>query len=153
MGKPKLYLAGPIASRAYGEAVAWRRVVAQALAGAAECLDPMRDKGSLAATEGPLGERYRNQEPLLTSRSIVARDYHDVRSADLILMSLPEASVGTLVELGWATALGVPVILWLPEAAPSRVRDHPFVRELAAVIVPTIDDAVAAVRSFLRLPS
>lgn len=138
MSKPKVYLAGPIASCTYREATAWRRAVALALSGRAECLDPMRDN---------------DPSPPLSSRAIVSRDLADVQRADVVLMALPSVSVGTLVELGWATAMGKLVILWLPHGVPDALRYHPFILECASATVATIDEAVAVVRSFLNLPS
>lgn len=151
MSKPKVYLAGPIARLTYAGATAWRRAAAVGLA-PAECLDPMRDKESLAGSGDPLGVQYLGRSPLLDAQTIVSRDYHDVRRSDVVLMHLPFPSTGTLVELGWAVAMQKPVVLWLPEDVPSALRLHPFVQCLPWSTVRTIHEAVAVVRSFLNLP-
>jgi nucleoside 2-deoxyribosyltransferase len=151
MSKPYVYLAGPIASRTYGEATGWRREAIRLLGPEVTCLDPMRDKEGLADAAGPLGVAYKPQHPMLSSRAIVARDHADLKRADVVLMILPEASIGTLVELGWADAFGKTIVAVIPPSAPQSLRDHPFIRELADVTVATLGEAIGVVRSFLAL--
>jgi nucleoside 2-deoxyribosyltransferase len=156
-----LYLAGAITGLSYGEAVAWREETANRLAETAphvRCVDPTRAKRHLANVDqiGPHG----HPGGLLDGHAVVARDLWDLDRADVILMNLSgarRASVGCMVELGWARARGRFVIVVLPaeETAgaprsadmPVNPHDHSFVHELASAVVGTLDEALALIET------
>jgi hypothetical protein len=56
-------------------------------------------------------------ERLLPPAIRAARDFEELRSADVVV-AWPEDSCGCALELGWASALGKPVVLILDGAVP-----------------------------------
>lgn len=154
-----VYLGGPIAGTSYEEATDWREEVASLLPPGIVAINPMRmkewaskykriprDYTSLASTK--------EKDYLLTGEphAIAARDFYDVANADMVLAYLPRhlserrPSFGTLVEIGWATAQRVPVVLVTED---KRLVDHPLVRTHVGWIVPDLDVGVQAVVSVL----
>lgn len=151
----KVYLAGPISGFSYDQAVHWRGEVAAKLASAGvQCLSPMRDKTTLRGAVA-IG---RNDEThmLCSQRAIFCRDHYDVRACDVVLVNLRgarEISIGTMVELGWATAYRKPIVLVMELCSyTSNVHDHPFARQAADFIVNDLDTAAAIVKSILAAP-
>lgn len=149
-----VYLAGPIAGSTYADAVEWRAAVSARLAPGITALSPMRGKGQLAGNKGKLGGFYPSDDPMTTPAGIVARDFADVKRCDLVLMNLLGAesvSIGTMVELGWASALGKPVIVaW--DGGVHVLRNphyHPFVHQIASFRVGSLDEAIRVANSFL----
>jgi nucleoside 2-deoxyribosyltransferase len=153
-----LYLAGPITGLGYSDALDWREDVRTRLASSAphvECIDPMRAKQHLADLQsiGPHG----HAGGLLNSHAVVARDMWDVDRSDVILLNLTGArqiSIGSMVELGRASARGKFVIVVLPPEetgeAPDAERnphDHLFVFELASTVAPSVDEALVVIES------
>ncbi len=153
-----LYLAGPITGLGYADALDWRDEVRTRLAVSAphvECVDPMRAKQHLAGIEsiGPHG----HAGGLLNSHAVVARDMWDVERCDVVLLNLTGArqiSIGSMVELGRASACGKFVIVVLsPEElgeeayANRNPHDHLFVFELASMIAPSIAEALTVIES------
>lgn len=148
MGKT-VYLAGPITGCSYGEATDWRDGVAAVLAPhGIKGLSPMRGKEYLR-NETNIGHSY--EDTLLSSgKSIIARDRNDSTTSDLLVVNLLGASrvsIGTMVELGWADAHRVPVVLVMEKSG--NVHDHRFVTELAGWHVDNLDDAVRVVLAVL----
>ncbi len=153
-----LYLAGPITGLGYSDALDWREEVRTRLASSAphvECVDPMRAKQHLAEVEsiGPHG----HAGGLLNSHAVVARDMWDVDRCEVMLLNLTGArqiSIGSMVELGRASARGKFVIVVLsPEEtgdaadAGRNPHDHLFVFELASMVAPSIDEALVVIES------
>jgi nucleoside 2-deoxyribosyltransferase len=149
-----VYLAGPITGLSYDEAVSWRHEVISRLGMTAphvRCLDPMRAKQHLADLSeiGAFG----HPGGLLGEHAVVTRDLWDVKRCDVVLMNLSgatAASIGCMVELGWAHAHGKFTVVVLPETertgrvgAPGNPHDHLFVQELASAVVPSVDAAIA----------
>ena len=50
-----------------------------------------------------------------------------------------EVSIGTVMEISWATLLRKPVVI---VAEPNNIHLHPMVRESTAFIVPTLEDGI-----------
>lgn len=69
-----------------------------------------------------------------------ARAWRDAVSVNLQIMYGINTiiSIGTMVELGWASAAGIPVLLVMPTG---NVHDHPFTRALCNYRVSTIEEA------------
>ncbi|HUU93700.1 MAG TPA: dATP/dGTP diphosphohydrolase domain-containing protein [Phycisphaerae bacterium] len=136
--RPCVYLSGPIT----GEPAdwAWRKEAARLLAACdLGVLDPLRDAehGEVSGNGGLL-----RGEPVPADRA--HRDLQDVRRAAGVLAHFPylpgRQSVGTLMELGMAAAIGKPVVL----VADGDMAAHPFVRAFARV-APTLAEGVALV--------
>ncbi len=137
-----VYLAGPITGLSWEQATAWRREAADYLRRhGVVARSPMRGQEFLAEEEIIKGC---NKDSFLTSaRACVTRDHYDVKHADLVICNFLGAyeriSAGTLVEVGWASAIGTPIIAIGEEDNPHL---HDFVRENCDWVVPTLRDAL-----------
>lgn len=148
-----VYLAGPIAGLTYNEALDWRRDVEKALLFDdyyIEVLSPMRGHEWIRAAGKRISGLQIKGYPIATDEAITARDKFDVKRSDVILVNLlgtDDVSIGTCIELGWASAFDKPVILVIePE---SNLHDHPMVRAIAAVRVSTLSEGIRAVKHFI----
>jgi nucleoside 2-deoxyribosyltransferase len=142
-----VYLAGGIAGMSYDEAVAWREYAISKFRFNIIGLSPMRGKAYLAG-EKQIADSYADKL-LSTQRAITVRDHFDTRRADLVLMNLLNAkhvSIGTMIEIGWASAYRVPIILVMED---DNLHDHAMVRECASYIVDNLDDGIHIVNAIL----
>ena len=154
MSRPLVYLAGPIANTAAGQSVEWRVEAHKWLFNRGiETLSPMRAKEALA--RGPIGDdfhAYENQGVFFTSRAIMTRDFNDVKRCDALLVNLlgaEKASLGTVMELGWAYALQKPVVVAIEPIGNPHDR-HPMIEETIRFRAPTLEDAIDAVATVLN---
>lgn len=149
-----VYLAGPIAGLNYEGATAWRDTAADALKlYCVTALTPMRDKHYLRAV-GILGREGYNQHPLSTNKGLVTRDRHDCQHADAILMNLSGAkiaSIGSMIEFGWADSARVPIVTVLDLADTDNPHIHGFVKELSGFIVPTLEQGIDIILSLINV--
>jgi nucleoside 2-deoxyribosyltransferase len=103
----------------------------------------LKDNGTLPTTA--IGSH-----PMSSGKGIVGRDMHDVRSCGLMLVNLldaPDRSIGTMVEYGWASAWGKPIItVKLPKGCR---HDHLFIDELSTYQVDNVDAAIDLVKHLL----
>lgn len=149
----RVYLAGPIAGLTYDQAAkGWRKHVHDELAAyGIECYSPMRGKEFLKDMGArPLSTQSIDVHPMTSSRGIVRRDMNDVRTCDLMLVNLldaPSRSIGTMVEYGWASAWGKPIVtIKIPKGCH---HDHLFVDELSMYQVDNVDAAIKLVKYVL----
>ena len=148
MSKPLVYLAGPIKGLDYTGAVAWRVAFEQLVSEHIKCLSPMRFKSYLAREE-LIGDDY-PEHVLSTSRGIVTRDFFDCNRADMVVANLLGAervSIGTVLEIGWAHAARVPLVVVMEPRG--NVHDHGMIRECIGFRVPSLDEAADVVRAVL----
>lgn len=140
-----VYLAGSIAGCDHGEANDWRGRVSASLA-------PHNIRGISPLRCEPLhGDRYDVGYPdprFGTARAIASKNLNDVKMCDFTLCYMPQAlnerrlSVGTLIELAWAHALGKSTIL---VSDYQFLLEHPVVQANASWILSTLDEAVEVV--------
>jgi nucleoside 2-deoxyribosyltransferase len=139
-----VYLAGPITGCSYEETVGWRNDVIDQLAdNGINAYSPMRGKDFLLDVE-EVADCY-DEEIRATSKAITKRDKWDCDRADVLLVNLLDAeriSIGTMIELGWASRDSKPVILAMTDKS---IHQHPMVREIAMYIFPTLEEAVEQV--------
>lgn len=157
--QPAVYLAGPITGLSYDATTDWRAAASKAL-GAHGILgiSPMRCKEFLAGARRIAGSY--EDGALGAAAGIYTRDRHDIRQCDAVLMNLLGVSsptIGCMIELGWADAFSIPVVLVIEReqdtaAAASEfslmLRQHPFVSRIAGYRLPTLEaglDVVIAV--------
>ena len=141
----QVYLGGPIHGKTIEEATSWRKTFTANL-NHAMAISPTRFKGlDIKSTgddiAGPLNYNY-PKSVLSNSRAILTRDLMDIRRSDIVLMNFLETSqryVGSFVEMGYAHALNIPVLLVIE--SNNELVQHPFVGQLASWIVPTLEDA------------
>jgi nucleoside 2-deoxyribosyltransferase len=147
----KVYLAGPIRGQSYKEAVEWRDKVSQRLNEYGVLgLSPMRNKEFLSRKRKIKGSYPNEVDPMSSPKGLTTRDRKDCTSSDVILVNLlhaiDEVSVGTMIEIGWADLLRIPIIVVMKG---KNIHDHPMVRECAGYIVETLDEAVEIALSVL----
>lgn len=144
MEKYKVYLAGPILGLSTQDATDWRIIASRNFERLGLlALSPMRHKEYLAGYD--VLPDSAEEHVLSSQKGIVARDRNDVLRCDAVLMYLigaPKASIGTMVELGWADAYRKPVIAVM---TPGDIHWHAFVRELSGFIVPTLGEGIDTV--------
>ncbi len=85
----KIYLCGPIMDEHEGEARAWREEAKKMLAGKFKLLDPMR-------------RNFKDRE-VDSANEIVEFDLQDIRDADIVLVNYNKSSVGTSMEVFYAS--------------------------------------------------
>ncbi len=163
--QPIIYLAGPIAGCNWDAAVDWRKWVADQFP---ECdvRSPMRGKEFLKSLQGQnvitsQPDQYARiaekavDAAVSSQHAIVVRDQWDVATADILIVNLlpsvaiGKASIGTSFELAWAWKLQKPAIVAMQDEG--NPNDHPFVREAAYIVQPTLEEVVAVARTLLNL--
>lgn len=123
----RIYLAGPINHCDDAQASGWRQQAAQALHDF-EVLDPMR-------------RDYRGREQA-HYREIVHSDLIDVRGCDLVLANCWRPSVGTAMEIVYATLADVRVYVVVPDLRTA----HPWLAFHATRLFDSLSEALNAVR-------
>lgn len=149
-----VYLSGPITGLTHTGAVEWRQLVSEKFGhlsgGRIRTMSPMRGKKYLDNGQ-PISTFNDHRSKVLSSKEgIYTRDRNDVQRADIMLVNLlgaAKVSIGTVIELGWADAWGIPVVLAVEEG---NIHRHPILDETANVIVPTLDEAVEYAYHVLR---
>lgn len=116
----RVYLAGPPFADEYR-----RRAAGLLSASGAEPVDPMR-RDFRGRTEGHETE-------------IVEGDLADIDSCDVVLAAFTAPDEGTAMEAWYASARGIPVVVYTGGAPV-----HPWVRYVAAGVHDALEDAVAA---------
>lgn len=122
----KIYLSGPIMDEASGTARQWRDVAKTALAGKFVLLDPMRRKFVDRQVD--------------SANEIVEFDLQDVRDADIILVNYNKPSIGTSMEIFYASHdLGKFVVAF----SPFEYKDcSPWMAKFCTKILPDLDSAL-----------
>ena len=144
---PKVYLAGPITGGSYGGVTGWRDEIKRIL-GDVNIIgfSPMRHKEYLLK-EKEIADNY-NQHYMSTITAINIRDCNDVKTSDAILVNFigaTKVSIGTVMEIAWARAFGIPVIIAIDD---QNVHQHGMLL-YHAIVVNNLDDAVIAIKSTL----
>lgn len=147
MTRPVVYLSGPISGLTYAGAEDWRAGFAARLRDIGiNGVSPLRGNAPtvLGGTISAHGRDFANKSPLLTPKAITDRDRFDATRCDLMLVNLldaPRVSIGTMIEIGWADAHRIPILLVAPEQA-GHPHDHLMVNEIASFRVSSLDDAI-----------
>lgn len=152
-----VYLAGPISGLTYDEATKWRDHVTNELGRfGIKCLSPLRAAIHLRHADGLLGDCEIQAgtkpavEAMSTPRGVVTRDKFDATRCSVLLVNLlgaKKVSIGTCVEVGWANANDIPIVLVMEKG---NCHDHAFVRESANFITESIDDAAYIIKAILK---
>jgi len=146
-----VYLAGPILGTSYQECTTWREYVQRELEQRCVVLSPMRGKEHLNGEE-PVFQSYESTL-MSNAKAIVALDKFDVLRSDVIFVSLlgaTDTSVGTMIELGWATGhTAKRRIIITALGMPENHRPHRFIEQLSDWIVPDLDTGIAVIKNIL----
>jgi nucleoside 2-deoxyribosyltransferase len=122
----RIYLCGPIMDCKIGETKDWRTRAKERLAGRFVLLDPMR-------------RNFRDNE-IDSANEIVEFDLQDIRDADLVLVNYSKASVGTSMEVFYASNnLGKFVIAFSPFEFKNC---SPWMVRFSTKITPDLDAAL-----------
>lgn len=142
--KPRIYLGGPVAGLTWDEAIGWRRKFAAKLRRHGfEPLLPCEEERA-ARNMGPLPAAD-NTAPGCSNEEVFYRDLHMLGASSAVIANLREAqrpSLGTMWEIGYAFAAGIPVIVTVQ---PSSCHWHAFI-EQSCTIVPTLDMALRTLK-------
>jgi len=168
-----IYLAGPITGLDWKAATEWRKNLIEKFKDASTgrinyiALSPLRGKEYLES-ETDIKDSYQGHR-MSTPKAITERDLNDVRRSDLVIVNFigaKKVSIGTVLEIGAAKALNVPIILVIEDPVDDtfvasenislacdstavvnytstwkNVHDHSMVKESASLITSHIDDA------------
>ncbi len=128
--KKKIYLCGPIMDEVDGHARAWREAAKQQLGRDFILLDPMR-------------RNFKDRE-VDSANEIVEFDLQDVRDADLVLVNYNKPSIGTAMEVFYAShVLNKFVIAF----SPFSFKDcNPWMVKYCTKILPSLEAATAYIR-------
>ena len=126
-----VYLSGPIMDEHEGIARKWRDVAKSLLSGDFRLLDPMR-------------RSFRDQE-VDSANEIVEFDLQDIRDADIILINYSKPSIGTSMEVFYASHdLGKFVVAF----SPFLFKDcSPWMVRFCTKILPTLEDACSYIKT------
>lgn len=134
-----VYLGGPILGNTKSQANDWRYAAALELnTHGIVGVSPLR-------CEPLIGDTYSTvyDDPRFgTARAITSKNWHDVRSCDMILAYFPEGdrvSLGTVAEMSWAFALGKPAIV---VSTDQRIFTHPVLSHTAGWLLSSLDEAM-----------
>ena len=127
----KIYLSGPIMDEHSGTAREWRNTAKTLLGDDFKTLDPMRRKFIDRQVD--------------SANEIVEFDLQDVRDADIILVNYNKPSIGTSMEIFYASYnLGKFVVAF----SPFEYRDcSPWMARFCTKILPSLEDAVAYIKA------
>lgn len=122
----RIYLCGPIMDCKPGETKDWRTRSKERLAGRFILLDPMR-------------RSFRDNE-IASANEIVEFDLQDIRDADLLLVNYAKASIGTAMEVFYASHdLGRFVVAFSPLEYGNC---SPWMVRFCTKIAPNLDSAL-----------
>ncbi len=126
-----IYLCGPIMDEHGGAAREWRKVVARKLGRQFRLLDPMR-------------RNFKDRE-VDSANEIVEFDLQDIRAADILLVNYSKASIGTAMEVFYASNnLGKFVVAF----SPFEFRDcSPWMVRYCTKILPSLEAALGYLRA------
>ncbi len=147
----KVYLAGPIGGLSYDDAFAgWRQKAEKLFEDCVEIqtYNPMRFKEVLRGELKLDGKDYEG-DPLVTPQGIFTRDMHDVMSCDAMLINFRDSqkvSIGTCVEIGWATAFRKPFVMVTDDINPHQ---GPFMKACTPFVTSDLEVGVSMIKRLL----
>ena len=123
----KIYLCGPIMDEAEGHAREWRNMANEKLSEHFTMLDPMR-------------RNFKDRE-VDSANEIVEFDLQDVREADIILVNYNKASIGTAMEVFYAShELGKFVVAF----SPFEFKEcNPWMVKFCTKILPSLEETMS----------
>lgn len=112
---------------------------------------PLRDKRGHLPHDVPLNDTVGDHHPLVMPRSTFLRDFHDVQTADLILVNLlgaPRVSQGTIYEIAWAFAFRKPIVVVI-DSTGDNPHEHLFLDNCMTYRTDGLAEACEITRSVL----
>ena len=128
--KKKIYLSGPIMDEHADQAATWREIAKTRFQDHFVLLDPMR-------------RDFKDRE-VDSANEIVEFDLQDVRDADIILVNYSKTSIGTAMEVFYASHdLGKFVVAFSPFAFKDC---SPWMVKHCTKILPSLEEAISYIR-------
>jgi hypothetical protein len=127
----------------------WRLHAAAVLGACANVWDPTRFPVDAAPAGSFGGTAAAQSDRLAHGRGTLERDLVAVRSADLLLANLTQVgapSIGSIGEIFWAHAFGVPIVLVRTQGT---IYSHAMLEAMAEAIFSELDVALAYARTRL----
>lgn len=125
-----IYLCGPIMGEIHGEAKKWREEAKKQLGDQFHILDPMR-------------RDFKDNE-VDSANEIVEFDLQDIRDADIVLVNYNKASIGTAMEVFYASHdMGKFVVAFSPFAFPDC---NPWMVKFTTKILPSLEEALVYIK-------
>lgn len=147
---PTVYLSGSITGLTYDEATDWRDKSEVVFAlNNINAVSPLRAKAFLKEQD-KLSAALDNGHGVASNQGVTNRDRFDTMNCDCLLVNLLGAtrvSIGTMVELGWADAAKIPIVIAMES---DNIHQHCFVNTLATYIVDSIEEAQQMVVEMLK---
>jgi len=144
-----VYLAGPITGLTYQGCTDWRQKAMDYLAEyGIQGLSPLRAKDYLL-NETSIADTY-DDTILSSQRGIFARDKFDCERSDVIFVNLLGAqrvSIGTVMEIGWATGKNKPIVLLMEKTG--NLHDHAMLREACPWRTDNLDEALWVITTLI----
>jgi len=140
----KVYLAGPITGLSFNESEGWRDefkelVKRSPVLTRVDLFSPLRAKHYLRGETNIAGQY--EGTALSSQKGIMGRDRWDIFTADALVIDFTGAkkvSIGTVMEIAWANARGIPVIAVLDELHGN----HPMIKEAVTFPVKDLNEAL-----------
>lgn len=152
-----VYLAGPISGLTYDEATGWRLQAQEQLAESGiKAISPLSSAVHLRNHKGLLTdcEIVPGLECLVRAMStptgVVTRDKFYCLNTDVMILNLigsKRVSIGSMVEVGWANARNIPIVLVMEETG--NLHEHAFVTECCQFRTTNVNDALRIVKAIL----
>lgn len=149
MNTYRVYLSGPITGLSYEGAVDWREAVRRELPSHIVGISPMRAKDFLKDRTDLKAECY-PEYALSAPKGVVTRDRFDTMRCNVMLLNLLGASrvsIGSMIEIGWADAARVPIVLVMEKEGNPHM--HAMVQEMCGYWVYTLEEGVQLVKAIL----
>lgn len=129
-----IYLCGPIMDESSGVAREWRKIAVKKLERNFIILDPMR-------------RNFKDRE-VDSANEIVEFDLQDIRNADILLVNYSKPSIGTAMEVFYATNN---LQKFVVSFSPFDFRNcSPWMVRYCTKILPSLDSAVAYLKTNFR---
>jgi nucleoside 2-deoxyribosyltransferase len=149
-----VYLAGPISGLNFEGATDWREYAKAELSQfGIKALSPLRYQHHLKSigkftNEG--GETARLKSTMSTPRGLTTRDRWDATRCDVLLVNLlgaPQVSIGTVMEIAWADAKRIPIVVAMEESGNHH--EHAMINEAIGFRVASLWEAIDVTRQLL----
>lgn len=128
--KKRIYLCGPIMDEHEGHARAWRERAKQLLSNDFVLLDPMR-------------RNFKDRE-VDSANEIVEFDLQDIRDADIVLVNYNKASIGTSMEVFYASH---DLKKFVVGFSPFTFKDcSPWMVRFCTKILPSLEEACSYIK-------
>lgn len=137
----KVYCVHPISGLSYQEVMEYYNSIEQFLNTIGyDVLCPMKGKDAMRTEVAFRSHGYDNT-PISTNHAIFGRDQWMIRQSDIVFANLSGAknvSIGSCMELAWASMLGKHVIVVMEK---ENIHVHTFVLEAADIIFEDLESA------------